>query len=114
MGKQKSINTNNTDDSILKRILDEIKFLSTSKVGESKLTYGEYNGGIVYSRTPLYGPPFPREDVMELISKSNPKKVMRILGNRDGALCPTCLRIINVAKEQYNYCPTCGQRLDWE
>lgn len=50
---------------------------------------------------------------MELISKSNPKKVMRILGNRDGALCPTCLRIINVAKEQYNYCPTCGQRLDW-
>ena len=53
------------------------------------------------------------DTLQELVDKSNPKKVMRILGNRDGALCPTCLRIINVAKEQYNYCPTCGQRLDW-
>lgn len=31
MEKQKSINTNNTDDNMLKQILDEIKILSTSE-----------------------------------------------------------------------------------
>lgn len=54
------------------------------------------------------------DTLQELVDKSTPKKVMRILGNRDGALCPTCLRIINVAKEQYNYCPNCGQKLKWD
>lgn len=41
-------------------------------------------------------------------------KVMRILGNKDEVLCPICLRKIDAEKEQYNYCPNCGQKLDWE
>ena len=53
MEKQKSINTNNTDDNMLKQILDEIKVLSTSK------------------------------------------------------------NINSAEKEQYNYCPTRGQKLDY-
>lgn len=135
MEKQKSINTNNTDDNMLKQILDEIKILSTSRndnsdenrtrvIGEYRppakdlLTYGEFYGDIVYSRTPLDKdlrfPQDCKEDMMVLIRKSRPEKVMRILGNKDEVLCPICLRKIDAEKEQYNYCPNCGQKLDWE
>lgn len=32
----------------------------------------------------------------------------------DTAICPNCDRRFEVDHEEhYNYCPTCGQRLDW-
>lgn len=32
----------------------------------------------------------------------------------DTAVCPNCDRRFEVEyEEHYNYCPTCGQRLDW-
>lgn len=125
MEKQKSINANNTDDSMLKQIQDELKILSTPindnsdenrtrVIGEYRppvkdlLTYGEFFCGEIR---------FPqdcKEDMILLIHKSRPEKVIRILGNKDEVLCPICLRKINIEKEQYNYCPTCGQRLDWK
>lgn len=49
-----------------------------------------------------------------LVDKETPKKPSYLnyggykIGNHH---CPTCDSIIN---KQYNYCPECGQKLNWE
>lgn len=62
------------------------------------------------------------ESLQELIDKATPKKVMFIDSQRrmyrkkwgknsryDGS-CPVCSKHIY---PRYNYCPHCGQKLDW-
>lgn len=51
----------------------------------------------------------------ELVDKSTPMKPiplfipMAFLPYR----CPVCRTLVNHKKDKFNYCPNCGQRLDW-
>lgn len=56
----------------------------------------------------------------ELIEKSIPKKPIHHDDSDDGELicsyayCPNCKRMFIVeCDDWYQYCPTCGQALDW-
>lgn len=58
----------------------------------------------------------PECDVLqELVDKSTPKKPiplfipMVFLPYR----CPVCKTLVNRKKEKFDYCPKCGQKLDW-
>ncbi len=59
--------------------------------------------------------------LQELIDKQTPLTVNYIAdGYADGypvydtAICPNCTRTFEVFDEEhYNYCPTCGQHLNW-
>lgn len=58
------------------------------------------------------------ELAIEILEKQIPKKPFRIIinGELDDELCPTC-NSLHIADNyhgiQYNYCPDCGQKLDW-
>ena len=161
MEKQKSINTNNTDDNMLKQILDEIKVLSTSKnwgntqnskkeeletnnyedVIECKRCGNyDYKGGskLTISKNVSEGEdihinlcPYCTEWLYEWLKNDNYEMVvnrefpMKLEYESDGcsegediydiAICPECGRRFEADyEEHYEYCPSCGQKLDWE
>lgn len=55
------------------------------------------------------------ETLQELVDKATPKKPiplfipMVFLPYR----CPVCKTLVNRKKEKFDYCPKCGQKLDW-
>ena len=52
----------------------------------------------------------------ELVEKATPKKPrplflpMAYIPHK----CPVCWSPVNYRKEKFNYCPNCGQKIDWE
>ena len=58
------------------------------------------------------------EDVTKIIEKQIPKKPDVSAYNEDGSLlmykCPSCASPYDVDYDgQYDYCPKCGQLIDW-
>ena len=55
------------------------------------------------------------EVLRELVEKETPKKPrpvflpMAYIPHK----CPVCWSPVNYRKEKFNYCPKCGQRIDW-
>lgn len=54
-------------------------------------------------------------EIMVALEKQTPKKIQRGTVARDTACyCPLCTNFVCFEDvKQYNYCPYCGQRLDW-
>ena len=155
MEKQKSINTNNTDDNMLKQILDEIKLLSTSENSKKEeLETNDYEDVIECKRCGDYDYKggtkltiskndsesedihidlcpnctewlyeWLKNDKYEMVvNREFPMKIeYESDGCREGeelydiAICPDCGRRFETDyEEHYEYCPSCGQKLDWE
>lgn len=58
-----------------------------------------------------------KETFEKMLAKQTPKKVMRKVlpktGNVKGTDCCKCPECRAYAHAEYNYCPFCGQALDW-
>lgn len=50
------------------------------------------------------------EILLEMLEKQNAKNPIPPEINENFAFCPICKRIVY---DIYNYCPGCGQKLDW-
>ena len=63
----------------------------------------------------------PKKDIKKLVDKATPKKPFYEADGYDenGELiydtwiCPNCNHYYEVDYDDYDYCPNCGQRLDW-
>lgn len=50
-----------------------------------------------------------KQHLEKIEAKETPLKLLYEI-----SICPICKRIFEVDNEEhYNYCPTCGQKLDW-
>ncbi len=64
---------------------------------------------------------FRRLTVREVIERQYKRSVIQVYYGKDEAtwydrfrhFCPSCLRSLGT-KREINFCPACGQRLDWE
>lgn len=60
-----------------------------------------------------------RECFEVLIEKKIPKKPIQLKGYKEPCFCPVCepsdetFVKANYDHDKYNYCPICGQKLDW-
>lgn len=56
-----------------------------------------------------------RVNLGKAVSKRTPKKVVSSKKALLDKFCPSCHKILTMfsASWEYNYCPHCGQRLDW-
>ena len=60
-----------------------------------------------------------RECFEALIEKQIPKKPIQLKGYKEPCFCPICTPSDNTfvkcsyEHDTYNYCPMCGQRIDW-
>lgn len=55
--------------------------------------------------------------LQELVDKETPQKVKRIsVLTYEAVECPRCQKefVVKFHKDDYTYCPNCGQKLDWE
>lgn len=58
-----------------------------------------------------------KKDLVEALCRHKPIKVIIVPDNDNFPhhyVCPSCSRIIKHLEERYNFCPTCGQALNWK
>lgn len=72
----------------------------------------DYRAGIFPPRNEVY----KELDILnELVEIATPKKAKPLFINLPFMpyRCPCCGHLVNDGKERFNYCPNCGQKIDW-
>lgn len=72
----------------------------------------EIEDGIMSEVKTTIGYNINKDELMEAITKGTAQEVKTYYcANHNEYYCPNCIKKV---ESQHNYCPYCGQKLDWE
>lgn len=135
--RSKAICLSSEEKAILGEIDDVYKYMSRDEKGDlflhksSPLTtgtkLGRYDNFVMFNHLfqKLENGEYAEIDLLLAVSKPNKDKPMRPAYEGDSYdtsgilvydtwICPNCEEQYELDYDTYNYCPNCGQKIDWE